>query len=86
MVYNEIVLQPKRERSVYHRHPWLFSGAVAKCSAKVDGEIVVVKDSKSIILGHGFYSTKSQIVCRMFDWSNEDKTFDASYWTHKIIY
>lgn len=84
MAYNEIVLQPKRERSVYHRHPWLFSGAVAKTTAKEDGEIVVVKDARNIILGHGFFSTKSQIVCRMFDWSNEEKKFDTSYWTEKV--
>ncbi len=84
MKYNEIILQPKRERSVYHRHPWLFSGAVAKCTAKGEGEIVVVKDAKAVILGYGFYSTKSQIVCRMFDWSNEEKVFDQAYWTHKI--
>jgi len=84
MHYNEIALHPKRERSVYHRHPWLFTGAVAHCSAKAEGEIVVVKDSKSNILGHGFYSSKSQIMCRMFDWGFEERTFDLAYWTHKI--
>lgn len=84
MNYNEIVLQPKRERSVYHRHPWLFSGAVAKCSAKTDGEIVVIKDARAIILGYGFYSTKSQIVCRMFEWTDQEKTFDDAYWAHKV--
>ena len=84
MSYNEIVLQPKRERSVQNRHPWLFSGAVAKSTAKQDGEIVVVKDSRSMVLGHGFYSSKSQIICRMFDWSNQERTFGFAYWAEKI--
>jgi 23S rRNA (cytosine1962-C5)-methyltransferase len=84
MKYNEIILQPKRERSVYHRHPWLFSGAVAKCTAKQEGEIVAVKDTNKIILGYGFYSTRSQIVCRMFEWTDQELNFDQAYWSSKL--
>lgn len=84
MNYQQITLHKKRERSVIHRHPWLFSGAVASTSAKTDGEIVQVRDFDKQILGYGFFSTKSQIVCRMFDWSNQEKTFDLPYWKEKI--
>ncbi|MBC7486670.1 MAG: class I SAM-dependent rRNA methyltransferase, partial [Cytophagaceae bacterium] len=84
MNYKQITLHKKRERSVIHRHPWLFSGAVANTSAKTDGEIVQVRDFDQHILGYGFFSTKSQIVCRMFDWSNEEQVFDQSYWNKKI--
>ncbi len=84
MNYQQITLHKKRERSVIHRHPWLFSGAVAHTSAKTDGEIVQVRDFDKNILGYGFFSNKSQIVCRMFDWTNAEKTFDLSYWKEKI--
>jgi 23S rRNA (cytosine1962-C5)-methyltransferase len=86
MNYQQITLHKKRERSVINRHPWLFSGAVANASAKTDGEIVQVRDFDKHILGYGFFSTKSQIVCRMFDWSNEEQTFDQSYWNNKIAH
>jgi 23S rRNA (cytosine1962-C5)-methyltransferase len=84
MNYSQITLHKKRERSVIHRHPWLFSGAVAKSSAQADGEIVQVRDFDKNILGYGFYSTKTQIVCRMFEWTNEERTFDQAYWNKKI--
>jgi len=84
MNYQQITLHKKRERSVIHRHPWLFSGAVAHSTAKTDGEIVQVRDFDKNILGYGFFSNKSQIVCRMFDWSNAERTFDLSYWKEKI--
>ncbi len=86
MNYQQITLHKKRERSVINRHPWLFSGAVANTSAKTDGEIVQVRDFDKHILGYGFFSTKSQIVCRMFDWSNEEQTFDQSYWNKKVAH
>jgi 23S rRNA (cytosine1962-C5)-methyltransferase len=84
MIYQQITLHKKRERSVINRHPWLFSGAVAHTTAKTDGEIVQVRDADKHILGYGFFSSKSQIVCRMFDWSNEEQTFDQTYWNEKI--
>ncbi|MDF2455493.1 MAG: SAM-dependent methyltransferase [Cytophagaceae bacterium] len=84
MNYQQITLHKKRERSVIHRHPWLFSGAVAHTSAKTDGEIVQVRDFDKHILGYGFFSNKSQIVCRMFDWTNAERTFDLTYWKEKI--
>jgi 23S rRNA (cytosine1962-C5)-methyltransferase len=43
-----------------------------------------VKDSKSNLLGYGFYSSRSQIICRMFDWSTEQRQFDFDYWSEKI--
>ena len=86
MNYQQITLHKKRERSVIHRHPWLFSGAVAHTSAKTEGEIVQVRDFDKNILGYGFFSTKSQIVCRMFDWSNEERVFDLTYWKEKITH
>lgn len=84
MNYQQITLHKKRERSVINRHPWLFSGAVANTTAKDDGEIVQVRDAEKNILGYGFFSTKSQIVCRMFDWSNQEKVFEQEYWNEKV--
>jgi len=59
-----IVLQKGREKSIYNRHPWIFSGAIAKINAE-DGDIVQVLTHDGIVLGLGFYAEKSQISCRM---------------------
>lgn len=81
---NRIVkLKPKKEKAVLNKHPWVFSGAVAMASAK-DGDIVEVVDADSRFLAYGFYSSESQIVCRLFEWDKSNNKFDEAYWRAKI--
>ncbi len=86
MNLQQLVLKPKRERSVILRHPWLFSGAIASLPKDAkDGDIVAVLSSEKVILGYGFFSAKSQIVCRMFHWGTSDEDFfTVKYWESKI--
>ena len=58
------VLQLKKgkERSINNRHPWIFSGAVAKLPDCEEGTIVMVTDFEHKKLCYGFLSHKSQIV------------------------
>jgi 23S rRNA (cytosine1962-C5)-methyltransferase len=86
MNYPKLVLKPKRERSVLHRHPWVFSGAMASIPpAAGEGDIAEVRSSEGVVLGYGFYSQKSQIICRMFHWGDEKTDFEsAEYWQQKI--
>ena len=68
----KLTLKPKREYTVVHRHPWIFSGAVAKVSGSpLPGETVVVCDSKGERLGYGSYSPASQIRVRMLSFDKE---------------
>ncbi|WP_037575971.1 class I SAM-dependent rRNA methyltransferase [Sporocytophaga myxococcoides] len=81
---NRIVkLKPKKEKAVLNKHPWVFSGAVAKANAK-DGDIVEVVDADNRFLAYGFYSSESQIVCRLFEWDKSKDKFDEAYWSGKI--
>ncbi|MBO9701995.1 MAG: class I SAM-dependent rRNA methyltransferase [Sporocytophaga sp.] len=81
---NRIVkLKPKKEKAVLNKHPWVFSGAVAKANAK-DGDIVEVVDADNRFLAYGFYSSESQIVCRLFEWDKSNDKFDETYWAGKI--
>jgi len=43
-----------------------------------------VQDSSGKIMGYGFYSEKSQISCRMFEWSQRNDFHEESYWLEKI--
>jgi 23S rRNA (cytosine1962-C5)-methyltransferase len=84
MSYPILQLNPKRERSVIHRHPWIFSGAVAKMPKAEEGDIVEVRNHGNTILGYGFYSVKSQISCRMFEWDKGHDFETEDYWFNKI--
>ncbi len=68
----KVVLKRGRERSVEHRHPWIFSGAVARTegSPAVGGTVEVCTDAGRA-LGFGSWSPASQICVRML-------SFDAA--------
>ncbi len=82
--YSYLILKPKKERAVINRHPWIFSGAVAQLPKADDGDIVGVKDASGKLLAYGFFNSNSQIVCRLFEFSDQDLSFDQEYWTGKI--
>ncbi len=59
-------LAPSRERSVLHRHPWIFSGAIARIDGQPEpGQLVTVYAANGHRLGMGFYNPHSQIRLRM---------------------
>ena len=67
-----LTLRPGREKSVVRRHPWVFSGGVAKVSGDPGpGATVVVESSDGHVLGRAAYSPQSQLAARLW-------TFDAA--------
>jgi len=84
-MFAKLVLKSGRDRSIRNRHPWLFSGAVKTWPEAENGDIIAVTDSGDQLLGYGFYSPKSQICCRVFDFTRTEVTvFEADYWYAKI--
>jgi 23S rRNA (cytosine1962-C5)-methyltransferase len=78
----DIILKPGKEISLMRRHPWVFSGAIAKLPPKIDeGQLVRVLDSKNNFLALGHYQIGS-IAIRVFAF--EDVTIDQDYWKSKI--
>jgi 23S rRNA (cytosine1962-C5)-methyltransferase len=68
----EIVMLPGREKSLLRRHPWVFSGAVAKVEGRArPGDTVEVVSAKGKWLGRGAFSPESNIRVRIW-------TFDAT--------
>ncbi len=86
MSYPFLYLKPKRERSIIHRHPWIFSGAVDKLDQNAkEGDIVEIFSADKKLLGYGFLSPNSQITCRMFEWTQTPIDVDTEdYWHGKI--
>ena len=66
----KIILKKGREETLKRRHPWLFSGAVAKVEEKpAQGETVLICAHDGKPLATGFYSPHSQIRVRVWDFS-----------------
>jgi 23S rRNA (cytosine1962-C5)-methyltransferase len=80
---NKLILKPGREKSLKRRHPWVFSGAVAKLQGKPGpGETVGVWSATGELLAVAAYSPQSQIVARVWDW--EERAVDAAFFHERI--
>lgn len=64
-----IRLQAGKEKPVRNRHPWIFSGAIARLEGRpADGDIVDVLDQRGGFLARGYYNQHSQIRVRLLTW------------------
>ena len=74
----DIILHPNRDFSLLRRHPWIFSGAVAKVEgAPEPGESVRVLSAEGAVLGIGAYSPSSQIRVRLWAFDDRQPVSDA---------
>lgn len=82
MNYPQIILNKGKEFSMQRRHPWVFSGAIAKKDANLqDGDLVEVYSNKNEFLAIGYYAGGS-IAVRII--SFEKTTIDEQFWFEKI--
>jgi 23S rRNA (cytosine1962-C5)-methyltransferase len=71
-----LTLARGREAAAKRRHPWLFSGSLAR-GAPVPGGAVEVRDADGRYVGRGFASPSSPIAARV--WTFEDRLLDAPF-------
>jgi 23S rRNA (cytosine1962-C5)-methyltransferase len=84
-MYRKIKIKKGREKSLRNRHPWVFSGAVVHIPDYGNGEIVEVVTASDEILGYGFFSPGSQIICRLFEFAGSRvENFGDDYFSGKI--
>jgi 23S rRNA (cytosine1962-C5)-methyltransferase len=82
MQFIKITLAKGKERSLIHRHPWVFSGAIAKKEQEPEeGAIVEVFSNTGEYLATGHYHSGS-IAVRCFDF--EHTKADRDFWIKKI--
>ena len=74
----KVVLNPKRDYTVVHHHPWVFSGAVRAVEGDpAPGETVSVENARGERLGWGSWSPASQIRVRMLSFDPAREPDDA---------
>ncbi len=79
-----VILKPGKEKPVVQRHPWVFSGAVARVEGHpADGDVVLVADSRGQPLARGGYNSRSQICVRIWTW-NPDEAVDAAFFAERL--
>ena len=80
-----IHLQPGKDKPVRQRHPWIFSGAVARVDGPAaPGDLVEVVDAQGAWLARGYYNPRSQIVVRLLTWDPADRADGAEFWRWRL--
>lgn len=81
-IMNRIVLKPGKDRSVFRRHPWIFSGAIAQITPNLqEGDVVQVYNAEGQYLATGHWQIGS-IAVRILTF--EDETIDYAFWLGRI--
>ena len=74
-----IVLKSGREKSLRHRHPWVFSGAIERVEGTPEmGDTVTVLAHDGSFLAHAAYCPQSQIRARVWSFEPADR-IDAAF-------
>jgi 23S rRNA (cytosine1962-C5)-methyltransferase len=80
---NRLILKPGREKSLKRRHPWVFSGGIAKVEGQPQpGDTVEVHSADGAFLAVAAYSPESQIRARVWSWTAGD--IDAGFFAQRI--
>jgi 23S rRNA (cytosine1962-C5)-methyltransferase len=78
------VLSPGREKSLLHRHPWVFSGAIASIKGEVTpGATVDIIAEDGRFLGRAAASPASQIRARIWSFDPNEK-IDAGFFERRL--
>lgn len=78
------MLAKGREKSLLRRHPWIFSGAVARMEGKAStGETIDIVDHQGKWLARGAYSPSSQIRARVWTFS-QNETIDIDFFVRRL--
>ena len=71
-----------RDAATRRRHPWLFSGAVARQEGTSPDGAVEARDASGAFLARGFASPAASIVARF--WMFEDRPLDADFVSRRV--
>ncbi|CAG0974414.1 Ribosomal RNA large subunit methyltransferase I [Burkholderiales bacterium] len=78
-----ITLKAGRERSLAHRHPWIFSGAIERVDGSPSaGETIAVRSHDGAFLALAAYSPSSQIRARV--WTFDQVPIDAAWFAARV--
>src|SRR4051794_518129 len=79
-----VVLQPKRARPFFGRHPWVYAGAIARVEGEpADGDEVDVVPPAGNFIARGLYNGQSKIRVRLYSW-RPDAPLDRDFFRRQL--
>ena len=76
-------LKPGRDRSLRRRHPWVFSGAVARVEGPADASVADIVAADGVWLGRGLRHPTAELAARVLSWDRDAALDDA--WIGRLI-
>ena len=79
-----VVLKRGREKSLMRKHPWIFSGAIARVEGNPrPGETVDILAAEGALLARGAYSPRSQMTARVWTFDPQEEV-SAQFFADRI--
>src|ERR1700744_522340 len=80
----DVILKKGKEKAVYQRNPWVFSGAIERIKGKpANGDVVRLTDSKGEFMAYGFYNDQSRVALRLLEW-DESVEINEQWFRNKV--
>jgi 23S rRNA (cytosine1962-C5)-methyltransferase len=81
---SRVILQPRRARPFYGRHPWVYAGAIANVEgAPADGDVVDLFSHTGQFVARGLYNSRSKIRVRLYTW-DADVPLDRAFFRSRL--
>jgi 23S rRNA (cytosine1962-C5)-methyltransferase len=79
-----VLLQPRRARPFYGRHPWVYPGAISAVEgAPADGDVVELFAHAGDFVARGLYNSRSKIRVRLYTW-DVDTPLDRAFFRARL--
>jgi 23S rRNA (cytosine1962-C5)-methyltransferase len=79
-----VVLQPRRARPFFGRHPWVYPGAIAAVEGEpADGAEVDLVSHAGNFVARGLFNSRSKIRVRLYSWA-EGVPLDAAFFRERL--
>ncbi|HEY8506199.1 MAG TPA: class I SAM-dependent rRNA methyltransferase [Gemmataceae bacterium] len=79
-----VFLRPRRARPFFHRHPWVFPGAIERVDGEPeDGAEVDVRSHAGTFVARGIYNGRSKIRVRLYHWE-PDRPLDRDFFMDRL--
>lgn len=77
-----LIIAPGKEKAIFRRHPWIFSGAVKRIEGEPqEGDLVDVVDARGQWMATGHYQNES-IICKVLSFNTPD--IDADFFRSRL--
>ncbi len=84
MSAGRVILQPRRARPFYGRHPWVYPGAISAVEGDpADGAEVDLVSHTGNFIARGLYNAQSKIRVRLYSWS-PDVPLDRDFFRDRL--